>query len=115
MMLPTKTIARSTNGIHSGEKTHHQDQSMFPVNLRTTKPIVRTPVETRPGLVKATLVIVTSAIDGVAFYYYWVVTLIYARNITPAAHLVTCGARTPPKEKRILTLDPCQLLLAWSS
>ena len=35
-------------GIHSGEVTHHQDQSMFPVNLRTKNTTNNTPVNPIP-------------------------------------------------------------------
>ena len=37
-----------TNGIQRGEVTHHQDQSMFPVNLRTKNTTNNTPVKPIP-------------------------------------------------------------------
>ena len=38
----------SAIGIQSGEVTHHQDQSIFPVSLRTKKTIKRTPAKLKP-------------------------------------------------------------------
>jgi hypothetical protein len=42
------TIAK---GIHKGEVTHHQDQLIFPVSLRTRKTIKRPDVNEIPELV----------------------------------------------------------------
>jgi hypothetical protein len=35
-------------GIHKGEVTHHQDQSIFPVNLRIKNTMKRTPAKLKP-------------------------------------------------------------------
>ena len=43
------TIAKpNMNGIHRGEVTHHQDQSIFPVNLRTKNTMKRTADKLKP-------------------------------------------------------------------
>ena len=39
---------RNTTGIQRGEVTHHQDQSMFPVSLRTKNTTNNTPVNPIP-------------------------------------------------------------------
>ena len=43
------TIAKpNANGIQRGEVTHHQDQSIFPVNLRTKNTMKRTADKLKP-------------------------------------------------------------------
>ena len=43
------TIAKpNMNGIQRGEVTHHQDQSIFPVNLRTKNTMKRTADKLKP-------------------------------------------------------------------
>jgi len=44
----TKNEKARANGIQRGEVTHHQDQSMFPVNLRTKNTTNNTPVNPIP-------------------------------------------------------------------
>src|SRR5690606_22405431 len=41
--------------IHSGARTHHQDQSMWPVNLRTTNATVSSPESPTPLLLVCVL------------------------------------------------------------
>ena len=43
-----KIANTNANGIQRGEVTHHQDQSMFPVNLRTKNTMKRTADKLKP-------------------------------------------------------------------
>ena len=43
-----KKLRKSATGIQRGEVTHHQDQSIFPVNLRIKNTMKRTPAKLKP-------------------------------------------------------------------